>query len=169
MRSLSYLTSVAACLVAVVASPTPKPGESPAVSPRQASSFWYSNIDHTTGNVRGFAPDLDGDWVYEVYKAVRPGDGAGIQAAINSGTNGASRHGQWFASQPRVCNSCSWFGWKEKAADIEQVVYIPPGEYLISKTIQMNTDTILMGDATNVSTPSTIFTTTHSPQNSLRS
>ncbi len=103
MRSLSYLTSVAACFVAVVvASPTPKPEESPAVSPRQTSSFWYANIDHTSGAVRGFAPDLDGDYVYEVYKAVKPGDGAGIQAAITSGTNGASRHGQWFASQPRV-------------------------------------------------------------------
>ncbi|KAK3904930.1 glycoside hydrolase [Staphylotrichum tortipilum] len=130
MRSLSYLTSVAACLAGVVASPTPGLEKSPVVSPRQASSFWYSNIDHTTGNVRGYAPDLDGDYVYQVYKAVAPGDGAGIQAAINAGTNGAQRHGQWFASQPRV-------------------VYIPPGEYLISKTIQMNTDTILMGDATN--------------------
>lgn len=31
-----------------------------------------------------------------------------------------------------------------------QVVYIPPGTYTISKTIRMNTDTILMGDPTNV-------------------
>lgn len=66
------------------------------------TKFWYSNIDHSTGQVRGFAPDLDGDINYEVFKAVRPGDGAGIQAAINSGTNGAKRHGMWFASQPRV-------------------------------------------------------------------
>ncbi|KXX74310.1 Glucan 1,3-beta-glucosidase [Madurella mycetomatis] len=92
------------------------------------TSFWYANIDHTTANVRGFAPDLDGDWEYEVYKAVTPGDGASIQAAINSATNGATRHGQWFASQPRV-------------------VYIPPGEYVIHETIFMNTDTIIMGDA----------------------
>ncbi len=32
-----------------------------------------------------------------------------------------------------------------------QVVYIPPGTYEVTKTIYMNTDTILMGDATNVS------------------
>ena len=32
-------------------------------------------------------------------------------------------------------------------------MYIPPGTYQISKTIYMNTDTILMGDATNVSLP----------------
>jgi hypothetical protein len=31
-----------------------------------------------------------------------------------------------------------------------QVVYIPPGEYTITETIKMNTDTIIMGDATNV-------------------
>lgn len=30
-----------------------------------------------------------------------------------------------------------------------QVVYIPPGTYTVSQTIRMNTDTILMGDATN--------------------
>jgi len=30
-------------------------------------------------------------------------------------------------------------------------VYIPPGEYIIKKTIKMNTATVLMGDATNVS------------------
>ena len=31
-----------------------------------------------------------------------------------------------------------------------QVVYLPPGTYTVSRTILMNTDTILMGDATNV-------------------
>jgi hypothetical protein len=127
----SFATALAAvtCAGKVVASPALK---SPSVSPRQSSSFWYANIDHTSGDVRGFAPDLDGDYLYPVYRAVAPGDGAGIQAAIRSASNGNNRHGQWFASQPRV-------------------VYIPPGEYLISSTIYMNTDTIIMGDATNVS------------------
>lgn len=69
---------------------------------RQTTSFWYANMDHT-GNARGYAPDLDGDYQYAVYKAVAPGDGDGIQRAINEGTNGATRHGQWLASQPRVC------------------------------------------------------------------
>uniref|UniRef100_UPI0030BA2B2C MnLam55A n=1 Tax=Microdochium nivale TaxID=5520 RepID=UPI0030BA2B2C len=96
---------------------------------RQSTSFWYANMDHT-GNARGFAPDLDGDFSYAVYKAVAPGDAAGIQRAINEGTGGVRRHGEWLASQPRV-------------------VYIPPGTYTISSTIFMNTDTILMGDATN--------------------
>ncbi|KAK4235025.1 glycoside hydrolase [Achaetomium macrosporum] len=94
------------------------------------TSFWYANIDHTSANVRGYAPDLDGDYSYEVFRSVAPGDGAGIQKAINEATNGATRHGQWLASQPRV-------------------VYIPPGEYVVDKTIYMNTDTIIMGDATD--------------------
>jgi hypothetical protein len=109
-KMMTALLSAAACLSVVVASPTPpadKPGNGPPVPhghPRQntKTSFWYANIDHTSANVRGFAPDLDGDYVYEVYRAVNPGDGAGIQAAINSATNGATRHGEWFASQPRV-------------------------------------------------------------------
>ncbi|KAL1839257.1 hypothetical protein VTJ49DRAFT_1694 [Mycothermus thermophilus] len=95
-----------------------------------SSSFWYANIDHTTAGIRGYAPDLDGDNAYDVFRAVPAGDGAAIQPAILNGTNGARRHGMWFASQPRV-------------------VYLPPGEYIITETIHMNTDTVIMGDATN--------------------
>src|SRR5690242_2697081 len=98
------LRSLAAVLTtnwfaAAVALPAPEQ----ALDPRQTNktSFWYANIDHTS-SVRGYAPDLDGDYVYEVFRAVAPGDGAGIQAAINAATNGATRHGQWLASQPRV-------------------------------------------------------------------
>lgn len=71
---------------------------------RAPTSFWYANIDHTSAAVRGYAPDLDGDHTYAVYKEVSPsGGGQAIQDAINSGSNGARRHGMWFASQPRVC------------------------------------------------------------------
>ncbi|KAK4119685.1 glycoside hydrolase family 55 protein [Parathielavia appendiculata] len=131
LKSMTAVLSAAAYFGIVLASPAGKPSvnASARFDPRQAgTSFWYANIDHTSANVRGYAPDLDGDYVYEVYRAVSPGDGASIQAAINSATNGNTRHGKWFASQPRV-------------------VYIPPGEYLISKTIYMNTDTIIIGDA----------------------
>jgi len=69
------------------------------------TSYWYANIDHTSGPVRGYAPDLDGDFVYAIHKVVSPsGGGAAIQTAIREGTGGAMRHGMWFASQPRV-----WF------------------------------------------------------------
>lgn len=70
--------------------------------PKRATSFWYANMDHT-GPYRGYAPDLDNDYDYPVFKAVSAGDGASIQTAINAGTNaGETRHGQWLASQPRV-------------------------------------------------------------------
>lgn len=97
MRLLAVVASAAACFASVAASPAQK------LAARQAStSFWYSNIDHTSA-VRGYAPDLDGDYNYQIYNAVAPGaSAAAIQAAINSGSNGNARHGQWFASQPRV-------------------------------------------------------------------
>src|SRR5277367_6707027 len=60
---------------------------------KRATSFWYANMDHT-GQYRGYAPDLDPDFSYPVFKAVNPGDGASIQTAINSG-DGANRHGEW--------------------------------------------------------------------------
>ena len=83
------------------ASPTPSGHASDVGHEKRATSFWYANMDHT-GNARGYAPDLDGDYNYAVYKAVQAGNGASIQSAIND-NNGQSRHGQWLASQPRVC------------------------------------------------------------------
>ncbi|CAM1510755.1 Fc.00g082680.m01.CDS01 [Cosmosporella sp. VM-42] len=124
------LTVAFACLLlgGASASPAPSHGATHKHFEKRATSFWYANMDHT-GNNRGYAPDLDGDYSYAVYKAAQAGNGASIQTAINDDA-GKSRHGQWLASQPRV-------------------VYIPPGTYEISQTIHMNTDTILMGDATN--------------------
>ncbi|KAK0610586.1 glycoside hydrolase family 55 protein [Bombardia bombarda] len=129
---MKFATVIAAFLTGAVAAPVVESDARDTEQPekRQATSFWYSNIDHTSGAVRGFAPDLDGDFSYAVYQAATPGNGASIQTAINAGTSGATRHGEWLASQPRV-------------------VYIPPGTYDISSSIKMNTDTILMGDATN--------------------
>lgn len=66
-----------------------------------ATSFWYANMDHT-GSYRGYAPDLDQDYNYAVYLSATAGDGSSIQRAINAGTNGATRHPEWLASQPRV-------------------------------------------------------------------
>jgi len=97
MVKFAYATviAVAALLGGAVAAPQ---------LPRQApTSYWYANIDHTSGPVRGYAPDLDGDHVYAIHKVVSPGGGgAAIQAAIREGTGGAMRHGMWFASQPRA-------------------------------------------------------------------
>jgi hypothetical protein len=71
---------------------------------KRATSFWYANMDHT-GSYRGYAPDLDGDYSYAVYVSATAGDGSSIQRAINAGTNGATRHPEWLASQPRVRHS----------------------------------------------------------------
>ena len=103
---IKFVATVALVLGVASATPTPNGhGAEESVSKR-ATSFWYSNMDHT-GPPRGYAPDLDGDYNYQVYKSVNPGDGDAIQSAIND-NNGASRHGQWLASQPRVC-SCKRF------------------------------------------------------------
>ena len=105
MRSLAAALSAAACFGAAGASPARQPPTTGVSSRQTASTFWYSNIDHTSA-VRGYAPDLDSDYSYQVYRAVAPGSGAAaIQAAIYSGSNGNARHGKWFASQPRVCIS----------------------------------------------------------------
>ncbi|KAL3958846.1 hypothetical protein ACCO45_007008 [Purpureocillium lilacinum] len=123
--------AAAVALVLGVASASPTPGNNNVAEDpvsKRATDFWYPNMDHT-GQYRGYAPDLDGDYTYQVYKSVNSGDGDAIQAAIND-DNGGKRHGQWLASQPRV-------------------VFIPGGTYEIKKTIYMNTDTILMGDPTN--------------------
>jgi len=95
-----------------------------------SSSFWYSNISH----INSTTPDIDDTaGQYKVYREVKEGDGAdAIQEAIRgSGYGNGKRHPMWMASQPRV-------------------VYFRPGEYFIDKTIYMNTDTVLMGDANNV-------------------
>ncbi|RYP03367.1 hypothetical protein DL764_005182 [Monosporascus ibericus] len=113
-----------------LASPVPQGDGAAQNAPRQATSYWYANMDHT-GPYRGYAPGLDNSDSYTVFVSVSPGDGgAGIQRAINDASNGATRHGQWLASEPRV-------------------VYIPPGTYEVSETIYMNTATILVGDATD--------------------
>lgn len=75
-------------------------GASKSSMSKRATSFWYANMDHD-GDYRGKAPDIDDD-AYSVYVAVTAGDGSSIQDAINSASNGASRNGQWLASQPRV-------------------------------------------------------------------
>jgi hypothetical protein len=126
MRSTAIATAI---LTTVFASPVDNRNAN--YLAHRDTSFWYANLDHT-GPYRGYAPDLDGNSsTYPVYQAVSPGaSAADIQAAINDDGNGGSRHSEWLASQPRV-------------------VYIPPGTYEIDETIYFNTDTILMGDATD--------------------
>lgn len=97
-----FTAAIALLLGAASAVPTPgSVNDAPSSLPKRATSFWYANMDHT-GSPRGYAPDLDSDYSYAVFKSVNPGDGAAIQTAINAGTDGNKRHGKWLASQPRV-------------------------------------------------------------------
>lgn len=98
---LKLTVLVALLLGAASATPTPSsPAEGEGLAKR-ATSFYYPNMDHVNAP-RGFAPDLDGNFNYQVYQTVNPGDGASLQKAITSDGSG-SRHQKWFASQPRVC------------------------------------------------------------------
>ncbi|KAH8668587.1 pectate lyase superfamily protein-domain-containing protein [Xylariales sp. PMI_506] len=130
---LKFILAWAALLSVAVAVPAasahPHDGQAQQLRPR-STSFWYANMAHT-GSSAGYAPDLGTNYTYPVYMEVSPGAGwSEIQSAINSDGAGGSRHSEWLASQPRV-------------------VYIPPGTYEINQTIYFNTDTILMGDATD--------------------
>jgi hypothetical protein len=97
---LKLTTIFTLLLGAASATPTPSPAANDEGITKRATSFWYPNMDHVNAP-RGFAPDLDGNFNYQVYQTVNPGDGAALQRAITSDGSG-SRHSQWFASQPRV-------------------------------------------------------------------
>ncbi|PTB72274.1 glycoside hydrolase family 55 protein [Trichoderma longibrachiatum ATCC 18648] len=129
MKSLAV---VAALLGLATASPAAVRNQTRVQAHVEASSsstsFWYAAMDHT-GQYRGYAPHAPSPDSYNVFVAVNAGDGGSLQAAIDSAGSG-SRQNEWLASQPRV-------------------VYIPPGTYTLSNTLNMRTDTILMGDATN--------------------
>lgn len=97
---------------------------------KRSTSFFYPNMDHSN-SPRGYAPDLDGDFNYNIYKTVSSGaDHDTLQNAINLDENGNKRRRMWLASQPRV-------------------VFLPSGTYEISDTLHLKTDTILMGDPTD--------------------
>jgi hypothetical protein len=85
---------------------------------RQSGSSWFlPNIDHTTGAVRGFVPNLvnsagQANFTYPVYKTVNSGDAQGFINAISSdGPSGGQRDNCWLAGQPRV-------------------IYLSPGKFL---------------------------------------
>nr|POE48307.1 glucan endo-1,3-beta-glucosidase bgn13.1 [Quercus suber] len=99
-----------------------------------ASDWWYPNLDHSTGAVRDYVPNLGSDYDYPVYIAVESGDSQGlIDALISDGPNG-DRDNLYLAGEPRT-------------------VYLAPGTYSLTSTLYMDTDTIIIGDA---SAPPTI-------------
>lgn len=100
-----------------------------------ASSWWYAALDHSTGAVRDYVPNLyDGngnpDYNYPTYIAVASGDSAGLTNAIYSQGPNGDRYNGWLAGQPRT-------------------IYLAPGTYTLSQTLYMDTDTVIIGDAAN--------------------
>lgn len=76
---------------------------------RQAGSSWFlPHLDHTSGPVRAYVPNLvngagQPNYTYPVYKAVNSGDSQGLINAIYSdGPSGGQRDNCWLAGQPRV-------------------------------------------------------------------
>ena len=99
MRAASLASYLAALPALVSAVP---------LESRQASSWFLPNLDHTSGPVRGFVPNLfngggQANWTYPVYKSVNSGDSQGlINAVFSDGPSGGSRDNCWLAGQPRV-------------------------------------------------------------------
>jgi hypothetical protein len=80
-----------------------------ALDTRQAGSSWFlPNLDHTSGPVRGYVPNLvngagQPNYTYPVYKAVAAGDAQGLANAIYAdGPAGGARDNCWLVGQPRV-------------------------------------------------------------------
>lgn len=116
MKSFSLLGSLA--LLTSLSWALPTEGVSAKLVDRQSGSSWFlPNIDHTTGAVRGYVPNLVGsngqqNFSYPVYKTVNSGDSAGfINALTSDGPTGGARDNCYLAGEPRV-------------------IYLPPGQLL---------------------------------------
>ncbi len=97
---ISTLLAHTAPLFASLATALPA-GES-ALEERQSASSWFlPNLDHTSGPVRGYVPNLD-TYDYPVYKSVKSGDSQGLINAITSDGPSGNRNNCWLAGQPRV-------------------------------------------------------------------
>ena len=130
----SFLSAALNCVLLVSTHPVEEAPTASQLEKRASSSWFLPNLDHTSGAVRGYVPDLTGpnapDYTYPVYVAVNSGDSQGfINALYQDGPNG-DRDNMWLAGQPRV-------------------VYLPPGTYTLSSTVYLDTDTVIIGDANN--------------------
>lgn len=82
--------------------------DSASLEERQSGSSWFlPNLDHTSGPVRGYVPNLTGsngqpNYNYPVYKSVNSGDSQGLINALTSDGPAGNRNNCWLAGQPRV-------------------------------------------------------------------
>ena len=103
------------------------------------STYWLDQQDHT-GNARGFAPFLPGDFNYPVYRNVKSypavGDGnaddtQALQNAINDDGKGGNRYNNEVSTRPAE-------------------VFVPGGTYRLTKQLDLRLNTILVGDPNNM-------------------
>ena len=103
------------------------------------STYWLDQQDHT-GNARGYAPFLPGDFNYPVYRNVKSyhavGDGnvddtQSLQDAINDAGNGGNRYNNEVTTRPAE-------------------VFVPGGTYILTKQLDLRLNTILVGDPNNM-------------------
>jgi len=102
--------------------------------------YWLNAQDHT-GNARGYAPFLGNDFTFPVYRNVKSspynakGDGGtddvtSLQNAINSDGSGGTRYRNGVSIRPAT-------------------VFVPGGTYMLSRSLDMRLNTILVGDPNN--------------------
>jgi hypothetical protein len=128
---------------------------SPELATRQSGSSWFlPNLDHSTGSVRGFVPDLvnsagQANFTYPVYKSVNSGDSQGFIDAITSdGPSGGARDNCWLAGQPRVIYLSPGKFSRHVSVNAATLTGLP-GTYTLSSTVFLDTDTVIIGDAAN--------------------
>lgn len=103
------------------------------------STHWLDQQDHT-GNARGYAPFLHGDFTYPVYRNVKSyhavGDGnaddtENLQNAINDDGKGGNRYNNEVSTRPAE-------------------IFVPGGTYKLTKQLDLRLNTILVGDPNNM-------------------
>lgn len=103
------------------------------------STYWLDQQDHT-GNARGYAPFLPGDFTYPVYRNVKSyhavGDGnaddtQSLQNAINDDGKGGNRYNNEVSTRPAE-------------------IFVPGGTYRLTQQLDLRLNTILVGDPNNM-------------------
>ncbi|KAK3725363.1 hypothetical protein LTR37_000333 [Vermiconidia calcicola] len=138
MPSLRSLTLLATALCASLSFARPAPQE--AGAPSGSSSYWFANMNHDQDTV--WDPDTGGPAEgYKIFRNVKEygavGDGTTDDtAAINKAMSEGGRCGHEGGVH---CDSTTVFA---------AIIYFPPGNYMVSKPIEMFYYTQMVGDAT---------------------
>ncbi|KAK5164580.1 uncharacterized protein LTR77_009786 [Saxophila tyrrhenica] len=140
IKSLTLLTT-ALCALLCSARPAPQ-GTTPPTGP---GGYWLANVDHSKDTV--WDPDAEGAPAanYQIFRNVLEygavGDGkTDDTAAINKAMSDGERCG---GGPDTPCDSTTVY---------PAIVYFPPGNYLVSKPIEMYYYTQMIGDATDLPT-----------------